>query len=70
MAAAGQHHLDRPESFWDIVLGSGYRATIDALSRDQRDQVRQRVLSQLRLHRSVELGLVPAGQRDLLDDGP
>lgn len=48
VAAAGQHHLDRPDSFWDIVLGSGYRATIDALSRDQRDQVRQRVLSQLR----------------------
>ena len=48
VAASGQHHLDRPGSFWDIVLGSGYRATIEALSQDQRDQVRQRLLSQLR----------------------
>ena len=48
VTAPGQHHLDRPDSFWDIVLGSGYRATIDALSRDQRDQVRQRLLGQLR----------------------
>jgi ubiquinone/menaquinone biosynthesis C-methylase UbiE len=48
VAASGQHHLDRPDSFWDIVLGSGYRATIDALGRDQRDQVRQRLLAELR----------------------
>jgi ubiquinone/menaquinone biosynthesis C-methylase UbiE len=48
VAASGQHQLDRPDSFWDIVLGSGYRATIDALSQDQRDQVRQRLLHQLR----------------------
>jgi ubiquinone/menaquinone biosynthesis C-methylase UbiE len=47
-AAAGQHHLDRPDSFWDIVLGSGYRATIDALSPGQRDQVHQRPLRELR----------------------
>ena len=48
VAARDQHQLDRPDSFWDIVLGSGYRATIDALSRNQRDQVRQRLLAQLR----------------------
>jgi ubiquinone/menaquinone biosynthesis C-methylase UbiE len=48
VVASGQHHLDRPDSFWDIVLGSGYRATIDALSRDQRDRVRQCLLSELR----------------------
>ena len=48
VAASGQHQLDRPDSFWDIVLGSGYRATIDALSQDQRDQVRQRLLAELR----------------------
>jgi hypothetical protein len=30
------------------VLGSGYRATIDPLSHDQRERVRQRLLSQLR----------------------
>ena len=41
------HRLDHPDRFWDIVLGSGYRATIDALSQEQRDLVRGRVLSLL-----------------------
>jgi ubiquinone/menaquinone biosynthesis C-methylase UbiE len=47
-AVAGQHRLDHPDSFWDVVLGSGYRATVDALSPDQRDRVRERLLSALR----------------------
>jgi hypothetical protein len=48
LAAPGQHRLDRPDRFWDIVLGTGYRATIDALSQDQRDQVQARLLGELR----------------------
>jgi ubiquinone/menaquinone biosynthesis C-methylase UbiE len=48
VATQGQQHLDSPDKFWDIVLGSGYRATIDALSQDQRSQVRRRLLSELR----------------------
>ena len=47
-ATSGWHHLDRPDRFWDIVLGTGYRATVDALSREQRDIVRERLLSKLR----------------------
>jgi len=47
-AAEGRHHLDHPDRFWDIVLGSGYRATVDALSADQRDRVRDSVLAELR----------------------
>jgi SAM-dependent methyltransferase len=47
-AAAGQHRLDHPDRFWDVVLGSGYRATVDALSPGQRDQVRESLLSELR----------------------
>jgi hypothetical protein len=47
-AVPGRHHLDHPDSFWDIVLGTGYRATIDALSQEQRDLVRERLLSRLR----------------------
>ena len=47
-AVPGQHHLDSPEQFWDVVLGSGYRATVDALSQDQRDLLRDRVLGALR----------------------
>jgi ubiquinone/menaquinone biosynthesis C-methylase UbiE len=48
VAAPGEHYLDRPESFWDIVLGSGYRATVDALSQEQRDRLHKRLLSELR----------------------
>ena len=48
VAAEGQHHLEHPDSFWDVVLGSGYRATIDALSPHHRDRVRVRLLSELR----------------------
>src|SRR5262249_34840670 len=30
-ATAGEHHeLERADDFWDIVLGSGYRGTVDA----------------------------------------
>jgi hypothetical protein len=43
-----RHHLDHPDRFWDIVLGTGYRATIDALSQEQRDIVRERLLGRLR----------------------
>jgi hypothetical protein len=32
-AAAGQHRLDHPDRFWDVVLGSGCRAPVDALRR-------------------------------------
>src|SRR5215475_10458248 len=48
VAVSGQHHLDRPDSFWDIVLGSGYRATVDALAPEQRGRVRTRLLGELR----------------------
>jgi hypothetical protein len=49
VAAAGQHHLDHPDRFWDIVLGSGYRATVDALSPDQQAGLRDRLLRSLRV---------------------
>jgi hypothetical protein len=44
----GEHQLGEPARFWDIVLGSGYRATVDALSPDQHDQVRGRLPRRLR----------------------
>jgi SAM-dependent methyltransferase len=47
-AVPGRHHLDHPDDFWDVVLGSGYRATIDALSGEQIDTVRDRLLRALR----------------------
>jgi ubiquinone/menaquinone biosynthesis C-methylase UbiE len=48
VAAEGRHQLDHPDQFWDIVLGSGYRATVDALGPSQRDHVRSRLLAELR----------------------
>jgi ubiquinone/menaquinone biosynthesis C-methylase UbiE len=47
-AASGRHSLAHPDNFWEIVLGSGYRATVDALSPEQYDRVRARLLGQLR----------------------
>ena len=29
-AVPGRHRLDAPKDFWDVVLGSGYRATVNA----------------------------------------
>jgi ubiquinone/menaquinone biosynthesis C-methylase UbiE len=46
--AAGSHPLPRPEDFWDVVLGSGYRATVDALPPAGRGAVRARVVEALR----------------------
>jgi SAM-dependent methyltransferase len=55
LAVPGQHHLDHPDRFWDVVLGSGCRATIDALSPGQQDQVRRRLLHELRAARITAL---------------
>src|SRR6516225_1264668 len=48
VAVPGQHHLDHPDQFWDIVLGTGYRGTVDALSPEQRESARERLLAGLR----------------------
>jgi ubiquinone/menaquinone biosynthesis C-methylase UbiE len=47
-AAPGRHDLAHPDQFWDIVLGTGYRAAIDALGQEARDLVRRRVLAEVR----------------------
>lgn len=48
-ASAGAcHDLERAEDFWDIVLGSGYRATVDALGEGDRTRLRERVIGELR----------------------
>jgi ubiquinone/menaquinone biosynthesis C-methylase UbiE len=46
-AVAAAHHLDNAASFWDIVLGSGYRATTDALPADKRERLRETTLARL-----------------------
>lgn len=64
-AAPGRHQLGRPEDFWDIVLGSGYRATIDALSLAQRGRLHERLLRELRSRdiTSVRTGVIFATAR-------
>jgi ubiquinone/menaquinone biosynthesis C-methylase UbiE len=47
-AVEGRHYLDHPDQFWDVVLGSGYRATVDALSSAQQDQLRGSVCRRVR----------------------
>jgi SAM-dependent methyltransferase len=42
------HELGRTDDFWDIVMGSGYRGTVDALGNEQRKLLRERVLGELR----------------------
>jgi ubiquinone/menaquinone biosynthesis C-methylase UbiE len=49
-AVAGEHPLNAPEDFWHIVLGSGYRATVDALTPDQRRVLHSTLLDRLREH--------------------
>lgn len=46
-AAGGWQELSSPARFWDVVLGSGYRAAIDALGEDQQDLLREQVVSAL-----------------------
>ncbi|MGZ6565781.1 MAG: class I SAM-dependent methyltransferase, partial [Solirubrobacteraceae bacterium] len=48
-ATTGEHHeLERADDFWEIVLGSGYRATVDALGDELRQRLRERVVGELR----------------------
>jgi ubiquinone/menaquinone biosynthesis C-methylase UbiE len=47
-ATTGEHHeLEREDDFWDIVLGSGYRGTVDTFGDEQRERLRERVVGEL-----------------------
>jgi len=48
IAVPGQHEIGHPDQFWDVVLGSGYRATIDAMTAEQQYRARDQVLRELR----------------------
>jgi ubiquinone/menaquinone biosynthesis C-methylase UbiE len=50
-----RHELQRPNDFWDIALGSGYRATVDALSDRRRERLRKRVVDELCARNVTEL---------------
>jgi ubiquinone/menaquinone biosynthesis C-methylase UbiE len=52
---AGSHHLRSPDDFWTIVQGSGYRATHDALSAEERDAVRRLCLGAIATPQITEI---------------
>lgn len=54
-AEEGRLTLPHPDAFWDIVLGTGYRATVDAMSPAQQDRLRARALAELRSSQVTEL---------------
>jgi ubiquinone/menaquinone biosynthesis C-methylase UbiE len=47
-AKRGAHRLLTADDFWEIVLGSGYRGTVDALTPEEAAAVRDTVLDELR----------------------
>ena len=59
----GTHELRRPDDWWMMVLGSGYRATIDQLDPGAKTQIRSQCLDFIRAKdvRSVEANVVYGG---------
>jgi len=45
---AGTHALRSPEDWWAMVLGSGYRATVEELEAGEREHVRRETLESIR----------------------
>ena len=62
VAAAGVHPLRSPEDWWPMILGTGYRGTVEQLATEERERVRLENLAfiqQARV-RSVEANVVYA----------
>jgi ubiquinone/menaquinone biosynthesis C-methylase UbiE len=61
-AEPGMQELPTPEDWWPMVLGSGYRGTIEQLTAAQRERVRQENFEFLRLNEvnSIEANVVYA----------
>jgi hypothetical protein len=53
--AATTQGLERPEDFWDVVLGSGYRGTFDVLTDAEQVQVKDEVLREARERGIIEI---------------
>ena len=50
--------LEGPEDWWAIVLGTGFRGTVDLLTADEREQVRRATLESMRDVRSVRASAI------------
>jgi hypothetical protein len=62
VAESGSQQLDSPEDWWAMVMGSGYRGTVEQLSAADRDRVRRENLEfiQRTSLRSLESNVVYA----------
>src|ERR1700752_134649 len=62
VAEPGTHPLDSPEDWWSMVLGTGYRGTVDLLEADESEQVRRENLDFIRTNgvHSLEANVVYA----------
>jgi ubiquinone/menaquinone biosynthesis C-methylase UbiE len=61
-AEEGRHPLRSPQDWWSIVLGSGFRSTVDQLGRAEAARVRQTNLDWLAAHdvREIEVNVIYA----------
>jgi hypothetical protein len=55
VAEPGTHPLNTPEDWWTIILGSGYRSTVDALSPVDRERVRVTTMEAVRREKIREI---------------
>ncbi|HEX2715021.1 MAG TPA: hypothetical protein VHM88_22770, partial [Candidatus Acidoferrales bacterium] len=55
VAESGTHELKSPEDWWTIVLGSGYRGTVEQLAPDARERVREANLKYLQEKRALSI---------------
>jgi hypothetical protein len=55
-----RHRLHSPEDWWPMVLGTGYRGTIEQLDADQRERVRKHCFEYVRTNgvESVEANVL------------
>ncbi len=54
-AEPGSHQLDSPEDWWTIIMGSGYRSTVEALSPMNQEKVRLSTIEGVRQNRIEEV---------------
>jgi ubiquinone/menaquinone biosynthesis C-methylase UbiE len=61
-AEEGRHPLRSPQDWWSIVLGSGFRSTVDQLGPAAADRVRETNLASLATHdvREIEVNVIYA----------
>ena len=55
VAEPGTHPLNTPEDWWTVVLGSGYRSTVDALSPPDRERIRVATIEAVRREKITEI---------------